>query len=192
MILALAFKLFWAAKKVFTYLAARCMDIANYVVASWGVHTVPPRIWFAFECSAALARIGVFLASLIFSWTIAAAPYFTIALSIFSMIDQSFAPHASSIVMIQLFLPLSRSTSCLQTISVRIVLAALIAFLAATIPCVVVTVLIIESGSWIASATVTVLVAIRQCGLRFFAAAKPGPSIELDDKVELYPMHATS
>jgi hypothetical protein len=142
--------------------------------------------------------IAVALASAIFrgpllaSWivfctntTISVAPYFTtIALSIFSILDPSFALYTSSIFIIQLFLPLFM----LHVISYLIARAALstFLFLAATIACGIVAVLIITTGTWITFATV--LLALKRCALSFLAMVKAVPSPKLDFKVELYTM----
>jgi hypothetical protein len=70
----------------------------------------------------------------------------------------------------------------LRTISVLIARAIItFLFLSATIAFGVDAVLVITTGTWIASATVPV--ALPRCALRLFTTAEPAPSPELGDKV---------
>jgi hypothetical protein len=184
-------------KKVFTL----CSDVANYAAASRAVKTVPKQIWHELEglvaiavsSVLALAEIGCFLASWIVSWTliiITSAPYFTIAALILSIFDPSFAPHACSLVMIQIFLPLMIPRLTTISVIARVAAITFPIVMAATMACGAAAVLIVATGTWIALATV--FVAMLHCAMGFFPAAEPAPSPELDDEVELNIMYILS
>ena len=187
-------------KEIVTFLAAFFLGAANYVApaGSRAVKTVPTPIWRAFEFLVSiavlsvlvLAKLGTALAAwvvILAAWilnTFADASHLTILPLIISILDPSFALHASAMVMIQIFE--SSLIPFLTAISVLTAHAALITLLNAAIAivaCGSAAILMIATGTWIALATI--LAAISLCAASALGSWA-GLKSKLESEVELY------